>query len=123
MASDRETAKGAVVQKDDDDPELDAALEAGARLQLDLKREDNRHTETMNQQNLGVVGKVFGDGRSLPTSMAFLALIAGVFGAGFCWYAAYTDSTNTDFWAKQAERSLGFAGLALGYILGQGTRP
>lgn len=124
MVSDRKTAKASATEPEDSDPELDAALAAAERVRLDGKKEDNRHKETMNQQNLGIVGKVFGDGKSLPITMAFVALVFGAASSAGCWIAAAgsADVEIAAFWATQAERALGFAGLALGYILGTGRK-
>ncbi|MCI5077934.1 hypothetical protein [Oricola sp.] len=122
MASDRETAKGAVVQSDDNDPELENALENAAKLQLDLKREDNRHREAMNAQNLGFVGNLFGDGKSIPTTAALVTVLLA-FGVAIGLYiAAYNQPVNGDMWFTNAERSLSVALAALAYVFGKGGK-
>lgn len=116
MASDREAAKGAVVKKDDEDPELDNALAAAAKLQLELKREENRHAEAMNKQNLGFVGQWVGDGKNLPTTAALVTILLAIFVAIGLYVAAYNQPQTTEVWTNNAERSLGIALAALAYV-------
>jgi hypothetical protein len=58
--SERESAKGSVVQRTDDDPELTDALSGAHGLQLAITKETNRHAEFMHKANLGYVGRAIG---------------------------------------------------------------
>lgn len=122
MASDRKAAKGAVVHQDDDDPELDSALDSGAKLQLEIKKEDNRHKETMNQQNLGFLGNLFGDGKSLPTTAALITVVLSFIISIGLFVAAFNQPENGSMWSQNAERSLGIALAALAYVFGKSGR-
>lgn len=122
MASDRQTAKGAVVEKQTVDAELDAALAKAARHQLDLKKEENRHKEVINRQNLGIVGNLFGDGKSLPTTAALLTVIFGFLTAIGLYLAAFSRPESAELWTSNAERALSVAIAALAYVFGKGTR-
>lgn len=122
MASEREAAKGAVLQKENADPELDSALAKAALHQLELKREENRHKEAMNRQNLGVVGNLFGDGKNIPTTAALLTVVLAFIVAAGLYVAAFAKPEAGTLWAAHAERALSVALAALAYILGKSTR-
>ncbi len=121
MASDREAAKGAVVKKETDDPELTSTLESAAKHQLDLKKEDNRHAETMNRQNLGFFGKAFGGEKSAPTYIAAVMAILGAIGAGYTIYKGSTIETAAqDYWSTQTEKLIAFTLASMTFIFGRG---
>jgi len=128
MASDRSAAKGAIEESSPDDPELDAALSSGHDLQLKLAQEQNRHTEAMHKADIGFLGRAFGGEKSAPTYIAFIAMVAGLAGATFCWMQAVGTAENpisietAEFWSKQAERALSFGAAALAFIFGRGAK-
>ncbi len=111
MELNRADAKEAIVSRETDDPELDAALSSGHKLQLELVKEQHRHAETMR----GLGAKIFGHGDNAPTYIAAAAVGAGVVIAGGCLVAAYQSDipSAVDFWAKQSERAFSFAATAL----------
>lgn len=122
MASERENAKDAVVSSEENDPELDNALANAAKHQLDLKREDNRHKEKMNAQNLGFIGNLFGDGKSLPTTAALITIGMAFLVAIGLYIAAYHSAGDAELWTANAERSLAVAAAALAYVFGKGAK-
>lgn len=128
MASERSAAKSAIKQKSQDDPELDAVLSSGHDLQLKITQEQNRHAEAMHKADIGFLGRAFGGEKSAPTYIAFLAMVAGLVGAFFCWSQAIGSAEHVvtaevaDYWSKQAERALAFGGAALAFIFGRGAK-
>jgi hypothetical protein len=114
----RADAKGAIIKRDTDDPDLDAVLSSAHNLQLQLAKEQNRHTEAMR----GFVARTFGHGDNVPTYIAAVALGAGLLiGAGRLIVAARSEQQPLiDFWAKQAERAFTFSGTCLAFIFGKG---
>lgn len=56
MAFDRAAAKQSASDKEDSDPEMDAALDDGRSLQVELLKENNRHREAIAE--LGWFSKV-----------------------------------------------------------------
>lgn len=114
----RTDAKGAIVSRETDDPELDAALSTAHKFQLELVKENNRHTEAMR----GFAARIFGHGDNAPTYIAAAAVGAGMIIAAGCLIAAFQSETqgSFDLWAKQSERALAFAGTALAFIFGKG---
>lgn len=121
MASERNNAKSAILERGRDDPELDETLTSAHAYQLELAKEKNRHAERMRARDLGFFGKLAGGERVSPIFVAFLAMIAGLAGAVYCWTHAGADSQIADFWGKQAERAIGFATAAMTFILGRAT--
>jgi hypothetical protein len=117
MAS-RKEAKDSVIAKDDNDAELANASD----LQLDLKKEDNRHKEAIAQQKLGIVGGLFGDGQNTPTVAALVTVIACFIIAVGLYIAAFHQSENADLWTKNAERAMAIALAALAYVFGKGGK-
>ena len=122
MASDRDAAKDAVVKKQDDDPELDNALANAAHLQLELKKEDNRHEEKMHAQRLGFLGNWVGDGSHLPTTAALVTVVLAFLLAIGLFWAAFAQPGSGALWSTNAERSLSVAVAALAYVFGKGNR-
>ncbi|MGL4488869.1 MAG: hypothetical protein ACRCU5_05430 [Rhizobiaceae bacterium] len=121
MAFDRDRAKKAVTKKEDNDPELGVALENAAKHQLDLQREENRHKEAVNSQNLGSIGSYFGDGKHTPIITA-LAVIGLSFVVAIGLYvAAYNQPDQSAIWTANAERAISIALAALAYVFGKGT--
>jgi hypothetical protein len=120
--SDREVAKGSVVQKKDDDPELTDALSGAHGLQLAITKETNRHAEAMHKANLGFVGRAIGGEANAPVVVACIATLFGLICAVGCWIAAAKYPDAFDFWGKQAERSIAFSGAALAFIFGRGSK-
>jgi len=114
---DRSTAKAAITATENEDKELDAALNAGHILQLRIGQENNRHKEAMK----GKVGLFFGDQVFAATLVATLAMIFGLLGAAFCLYWASKDSSNADFWQRNLERALAFSSASLAFIFGKSS--
>ena len=119
MASDREKAKRSITQRKTQEPELDEAISQAHSLAaaLDLKTEDHRHEEAM----LGKIGRILGSDSS--TSVAFIAVCAGIVGTLFCYGCALHAPATAEFWGKQAERSIAFTVAALSFIFGRTARP
>lgn len=114
---DRAEAKGAIVKRESDDPDLDAALSGAHQYQLGLAKEQNRHMEEMR----GWFGRVFGHGDNVPTYIAATAMVAGIIiTAGCLVAAAHFEQSVAEFWAKQAERAFAFSGTCLAFIFGKG---
>lgn len=124
MESDRQKAKGSIVSKKANDPDLDETLSSAENLQLQSKRAEYHHKEEMKSKDLGWLGSIFGGEKSAPTYIALLAMILGVFGAALCWYQAslIEDITVREFWATQSERAIAFSSAALAFIFGRGTK-
>lgn len=122
MASEREDAKRAIMERGEADPELDQLLSGAHRLQLDLAKETNRHNETMRAKELGVFGKLVGGETTAPFTVALLVVVLGFAGAAACWVAAWNAPTSAEFWAKQAERGIAVATAALAFIFGRGSK-
>ena len=120
MAPDRKAAKGSVVKKGDEDPELDDAFGAAHKLQLSLAQENNRHTETMRRHDLGFFGRAFGGEKSAPTFIAAIAALFGVVGVGYSIYAG--NMGNAEIWSQQTERLLAFTVACLAFIFGRGAK-
>ncbi|XHC13089.1 hypothetical protein ABWH98_09665 [Labrenzia sp. ac12] len=118
--SEREAAKKAVVSVDNDDPELDAALANASKHQLDLKKEDNRHKETMNKQNLGFVGNILGDGRNTATTAAIMVIIFSFVLSLILYVAAFNQPETKEIWMTNAERAFAAGIAALAYVFGKG---
>lgn len=122
MGSDREAAKKAATNKEDDDPELTAALAAAKDHQLAIKKEDNRHAEQINQQNMGRLGTLVGDGKSVPTVAALSTIALGFLTAIGLYIAMVFDPENGEMYSTSAERSMGVAAAALAYLFGKGSK-
>lgn len=122
MVSEREAAKQAASNREDEDPELTNALTRAHSYQLDLKKEDNRHAEAINQQNLGWIGNIIGDGKSVPTIAALATIFLTVLLAGGLYVAMIYNPEYGDAFSTQAERSLAVAGAALAYVFGKGGK-
>jgi hypothetical protein len=118
----RESAKGAVVQKTTADPELAEVLSGAHKLQLDLTKEANRHALAMHKSELGFIGRALGGPANAPVVVACIALLCGVAVYVGCLYAASQFADQADFWGKQGERVLAFAGAALAFIFGRGSK-
>lgn len=120
MASERDAAKKAIKNAEPSDPDLDAALSEGAKLQLATTREANRHKESMR----GFFERVLGPRDIAGTALAGLAMLVGLIGCGYFAHLAVgaVDAVKAEFAGRWAERSLGFAASCLAYIFGKGTR-
>jgi hypothetical protein len=122
MASERDQAKLSITKRETDEPELDEAISAAQNLahELDLKIEEHRHEEAMHSARLGAIGRFLGSEAS--TSVAFIAVCAGILSAFFCYGCAAYSPAVADFWGKQAERSIAFSVSALSFIFGRNVR-
>jgi hypothetical protein len=124
MASDfsRSTAKEGISEREKSDPELDAALKDGTRLQLELLKESNRHDEENSRTQLGLIGGAFGGERNAPAAIALIAMLFGLIGwiGALVLAAVYPEAA--EFWAKNGERALSFAATALAFIFGRGSK-
>jgi hypothetical protein len=111
-------AKRGIVRREEDDPELDAALSAAHQFQLELVREQNRHKEAMR----GFLGRVFGHDDNVPSYIAASGMAVGLVIFAACLFTAgkSSDTAAANFWAQQAERSLAFAASCLAFIFGKG---
>lgn len=116
MEPSREQAKGAIVSRDDQDPELDHAIQEASTFRLDLLKENNRHTESMR----GVVGRLFGHDNNTPVYVAATGMILGLFGYGALIFVATRNPGEASTWMQQAERLLAFSASCLAFIFGKG---
>lgn len=121
MASDREQAKGEIVRRDENDAELDNALGAASRLQLELNKENNRHEEAKRDKELGFFGRLIGGEKTAPVVVAMIVVLIGFGLAVGCLIMAGNQPSSAEFWAKQAERGIGVGSAALAYIFGKGA--
>ncbi|MEH3035266.1 MAG: hypothetical protein PGN23_02045 [Sphingomonas adhaesiva] len=121
MASDRDEAKGQIVRRESDDAELDSALGAASRLQLELAREQNRHEEAKRDKDLGFFGKLIGGEKTAPVVVAMLVVVIAFAAAIGCLIMAAVQASQAEFWAKQAERAFGLGSAAVAYIFGKGS--
>jgi hypothetical protein len=122
MVFERDAAKKAASNQEEDDPEFDAALRAAKDHQLAIKKEDNRHTETINQQNMGKLGSWVGDGKSVPTVAALSTIVLGFLTAIGLFVAMFCDPGNGGLYSSNAERAIGVAAAALAYLFGKGSK-
>lgn len=122
MASEREKAKSAITVREQDDPELGAALHEGQNYQLEMIRENNRHSEAMRGHDLGFFGRILGGENTAPTVIAALVVLLGFATFVACLFAASQYSDQAEFWAKQGERGLGVGAAALAYLFGKGSK-
>jgi hypothetical protein len=118
----RADAKGAIIQRDRDDPELDAVLSSAHQLQLHLAKETNRHDEAMRRAELGLFGRIIGGEATAPFVVAAIAVFAGFLAAGGSWFMAAWEPNQAEFWAKQAERGISVASAAIAFIFGRGSK-
>lgn len=121
MASDRDEAKGQIIKRESDDAELDSALGAANRLQLELTREQNRHEEAKRDKDLGFFGKLLGGEKTAPVVVAMLVVVIAFMTAIGCLIMAAYQTQQAEFWAKQAERAFGLGSAAVAYIFGKGS--
>lgn len=120
MASAREDAKKAIVARDNEDPELQAALSSAHRFQLELAKETHRHTEVMR----GFFGRMLGPNDSAPTMVAFVGMMFGIIVAIACLVAAAEGDGGgyMEFWERWAERAFGFSISCVAFIFGNGLK-
>ncbi|WP_346357634.1 hypothetical protein [Bosea sp. (in: a-proteobacteria)] len=120
MGSERDAARKAAKNPESTDPELEAALSEGAKLQLATTRETNRHKESMR----GIFERMLGPREIAGTALAGIAMIVGLIGCGYFAYVAVgaIEPAKAEFAGRWAERALGFAASCLAYIFGKGTR-
>jgi hypothetical protein len=120
MASDRKEATKAITSQSSEEPELDLTLNQAHTLQheLELKREDHRHKETMRAAELGWVGRILGGEASASLTAAFIVVCVGLASTAGCFVAAYTQPSQ-EFWAKQSERMIAITMAALSFIFGK----
>lgn len=113
----RAAAKGAIVTKTTDDPELDAALGSAHQLQLGLAKENHRHTEKMRS----VFSRIFGADDNVGAYVAASCAVFGLCLLAFCFWEAHSDIQMSDMWSKQSERVIGFVTACLAFIFGKST--
>lgn len=119
-ASDREAAKRAIKGKSESDPDLDEALTTAEKLQVAIKREENRHKEKLDANDLGVLGIVFGR-KGAASSMAGLAVIGGLaFAIGSAFALGQGGAVET--WQPNIERGIAFACAALAFLFGRTSK-
>ena len=127
MASNRSKAKSDLIKESGEVVEPAALTEIFARSELERK-EDNRSKEEMRRLDIqaskvdrGAVGWLIGGRDNAATATAFIAMAAGMLGTFGCFLGAYFSSSSST-WINAGELFLAFAGSALGYIFGRGTR-
>lgn len=113
----RDAAKGAIVSKTADDPELDATLGSAHQYQLGLEKEKNRHAEKMRSW----FSRVFGNDDNVGAYVAAACAVIGLFIIVFCIWQAHSDASASDFWSKQSERAFSFVTACLAFIFGKGS--
>lgn len=119
MVSEREQAKGAIVDRQQIDPEFEDALTSAHNFQLQIEKEKNRHAEAMR----GWFGRVIGDPQNAPVFIALIALIVGLGVWVVCLFKADSGTPAVmDFYSRWAERALALASSALAYIFGKGLK-
>ena len=119
---DRQSAKKSInSSRERSDPELDDVLNSASKFQLEIVRENNRHTEAKISSDLGFFGKYLGGEQNSPTFIASIAMLAGFITAAFSLYMAAHDTSAVDFWGKQVERAMAFSSAALAFIFGRGS--
>jgi hypothetical protein len=118
----REDAKGAIIQRDNDDPELDAVLSSAHHLQLHLIKETNRHSEAMRKTELGFFGRIIGGEATAPFVVATFVVFLGFLAAASSWFMAAWEPNQAEFWAKQAERGISVASAAVAFIFVRGSK-
>ena len=118
----RAGAKSTMSDREETDPEMDAKIAEGAKFQLEIIKENNRHVEATHKTDLGFLGIAFGGEKSAPTFVAMLAMIVGLVGAGAALTMAANSPETTDFWGTQVERAVAFSSAALAFIFGRGSK-
>lgn len=121
MALDRAGAKAAVSDKDSDDPELSAGLDAANDYRLKIA--EHKHAQTLIDKELGWLGRFLGGDRSAPTAVASIALGLSII-VFFSMYllAAFGDLTDdkAKLIVSAADKCMALGTLALGYVCGKG---
>lgn len=132
--SERDAARRAIIQSStqqtEPQPLKDVFSEAHA-TQQEL-RERNRYRESMREMELsaraaeqrselGLIGRLLGGKENAPVAIAAIATVSGIAGFFVCLhYAAY--SSSPDRFTRYADASIGFAGVAIAYLFGRGSR-
>jgi hypothetical protein len=104
MELNRDAAKGAIVSRTTDDPELDATLGSAHQYQLGLEKEKNRHAEKMRSW----FSRVFGNDDNVGAYVAAGCAVIGLCIAAFCIWQAHNEAGASEFWSKQSERVFSF---------------
>jgi hypothetical protein len=118
----REDAKGAIIRREKEDPELDEVISTAHHFQLQLAKETNRHNEAMRRAELGFFGRILGGEATAPFVIATLVVFLGFLVAACSWFMAAWEPSQAEFWAKQAERGITIASAAVAYIFGRGSK-
>jgi len=125
MASERDTALGAVVpQTPAGPPPLERAISEASSLAEQTKQLQLTHAHAIAMRNadLGWFGRVFGAEPQAAIVIAFIVVACGLIAAGGLWWVAYKSSGNSAFWSGEAHIALGAVTTALGYVFGRGSR-
>jgi hypothetical protein len=118
-APNRSQAKKGIVNQDQNDAEFTEVQQRAHQSQLELAKEKNRHEQAMLEQNLGFIGKFFGDGKNTPTLIALICVLFGGAMYVYCLSSSKSDIADAAFWSENASRSLNLAITALAYIFGK----
>lgn len=120
MRSDRAKAKDAITRTSSDDPELDSALTGAQNFELKSREIEIAHKERLKDKEMGVLGRFFGDAKTAPISIAFIAMSCGLLLAlGALAASPFNSEVN---WGENFERCLAFSGASLAYIFGKNAR-
>src|ERR1700688_1833411 len=116
MELNRDAAKGAILSRENADPNLDEALGNAHQFKLGLAKEENRHREAMRSS----FSRIFGNDDNVSSYVAATCAVLGLILTAACYVSIYYDHSMSDFWGKQAERILGFVGACVAFLFGKG---
>lgn len=120
-APDRSTAKGAILARDQADPEMARTLDE-AKHQLEAAKESNAHTRAMYLAELGFFGRMIGGEKTAPVLIAGFAVAAGLLVVLFSAYMAGQHPDREEFWGRLLERGFAFSAAALAFVFGRSGR-
>lgn len=118
--TEREKAKAAITGTSDDDPEFDSAMSGAHKFELQKRRDDQKHKETILKADRGALGGVFGNSQNAASNAAFIVIICGVLMIGVCIIGA-ANSNDPESWTIWAERSFALVATALAYLFGKSS--
>ena len=115
----RDAAKAAIVNESRTDPELAKAFAEAKSLEVTLAAHE--HAQAMRDKDLGVFGRWLGGESSAPMTIAFVAMMLAIGGFAVLHWLSFGsgDAQRAAALVNAADKCLGLAGLALGFVFGK----
>lgn len=124
MASDRQQAKRQIRASATDELELDQALAASLEKQLELARENNRHTEVLQSQEFGRLGQLLGGPTQASLSVAAMVAVISVLAVVVCTVVMLVRPETSSTLERPLTIFAGLVTTSLAYLFGaRSTRP